>query len=263
MVDALGQPVALVTTALLHGWLARPSYAQRTTPRCGTAPINAARTQPAGFDAPTGARAGTGARLAPTLRGSRRVSFVLDNRAEILRLTLEHLLLSGVVARASRWWSRCRSGSGSTGAHGGSAWSPPWRACSTPCPASRCSRSSCRCSASASLPTVLGLVLYAQLMLVRAVVNGLDSVPEDVRDAAIGMGIDRWTILTQVDLPLALPVFLAGVRVAAVTVIGIATIGAVIDAGGLGELILQGIQRGADRARRRGGARRHGARDGG
>jgi osmoprotectant transport system permease protein len=74
-------------------------------------------------------------------------------------------------------------------------------------------------------------------------VGGLDSVPEDVRDAAVGMGIDRWTILTTVDLPLALPVFLAGVRIAAVTVIGIATIGAVIDAGGLGELILQGIQR--------------------
>jgi osmoprotectant transport system permease protein len=80
-------------------------------------------------------------------------------------------------------------------------------------------------------------------MLVRAVVDGLDSVPEDVRDAAIGMGVDRWTILTTVDLPLALPVFLSGVRIAAVTVIGIATIGAVIDAGGLGELILQGIQR--------------------
>ncbi|MCB0879839.1 MAG: ABC transporter permease, partial [Thermoleophilia bacterium] len=84
---------------------------------------------------------------------------------------------------------------------------------------------------------------YAQLMLVRAVVDGLDSVPEDVRDAAIGMGIDRWTILTRIDMPLAMPVFLSGVRIAAVTVIGIATIGAVIDAGGLGELILQGIQR--------------------
>jgi osmoprotectant transport system permease protein len=93
------------------------------------------------------------------------------------------------------------------------------------------------------VPTVIGLVLYAQLMLVRAVVSGLDSVPEDVRDAAVGMGIDRWRILVDVDAPLALPVFLSGVRVAAVTVIGIATVGAVVDAGGLGELILQGIQR--------------------
>lgn len=94
-----------------------------------------------------------------------------------------------------------------------------------------------------TIPTVIGLVLYAQLMLVRAVVSGLDSVPDDVRDAAIGMGIDRWQILTRIDAPLALPVFVSGVRIAAVTVIGIATIGAVVDAGGLGELILQGIQR--------------------
>ncbi|MCW2949365.1 MAG: glycine/betaine transporter permease [Thermoleophilia bacterium] len=94
-----------------------------------------------------------------------------------------------------------------------------------------------------TVPTVIGLVLYAQLMLVRAVISGLDSVPEAVRDAAIGMGLDRWRILVEVDAPLALPVFLAGVRIAAVTVIGIATVGAVVDAGGLGELILQGIQR--------------------
>lgn len=93
------------------------------------------------------------------------------------------------------------------------------------------------------VPVVLGLVLYAQLMLVRAVVAGLDSVPEDVRDAAVGMGVDRWTVLTRIDMPLALPVFLAGMRVATVTVIGIATVGAVIDAGGLGELIFLGIQR--------------------
>jgi osmoprotectant transport system permease protein len=91
-------------------------------------------------------------------------------------------------------------------------------------------------------PVVVGLVTYAQLMLVRAVTTGLDSVPDEVRDAALGMGIDRWTILTRVDVPLALPVFLAGLRTAAVTVIGIATIGAVVAGGGLGELILQGIQ---------------------
>ena len=81
-----------------------------------------------------------------------------------------------------------------------------------------------------------------------AVVGGLESVPEDVRDAAIGMGIDRWTILTTIDLPLALPVFLAGVRIAAVTVIGIATIGAVIDAGGLGGVRPPVLEPGGDEA---------------
>jgi len=94
-----------------------------------------------------------------------------------------------------------------------------------------------------TVPVVAGLVTYAQLMLIRAVVDGLDSVPADAREAAIGMGIDRFTILRTVDMPLALPVFISGVRVATVTVIGIATIGAVVDAGGLGSLILQGIQR--------------------
>lgn len=93
------------------------------------------------------------------------------------------------------------------------------------------------------LPVVVGLVVYCQLILIRAVVSGLDSVPDDVRDAALGMGISRWEILRSVDFPLALPVFFAGLRMAVVTVIGIATIGAVVDAGGLGTLILQGIQR--------------------
>lgn len=92
------------------------------------------------------------------------------------------------------------------------------------------------------LPAMIGLVGYAQLILVRAVVNGLDSVPDEVREAASGMGFERWRVLREVDIPLALPVFLAGLRVATVTIIGIATVGAVIDAGGLGELILQGLQ---------------------
>ncbi len=93
-------------------------------------------------------------------------------------------------------------------------------------------------------PALVGLVVWAQLALVRAVVEGLDSVPADTRDAAIGMGLDRRQVLRQIDLPLALPVFLGGVRDAAVLTIGIATVGAVIDAGGLGTPILQGLQRG-------------------
>ena len=93
------------------------------------------------------------------------------------------------------------------------------------------------------IPAILGLVAYAQLILVRGVVDALNAVPEDPREAAIGMGISPREVLFQVDLPLALPVFMASLRIATVTVIGIATIGAVVDAGGLGELILQGIQR--------------------
>ncbi|MCW2923762.1 MAG: binding-protein-dependent transport system inner rane component [Thermoleophilia bacterium] len=170
------------------------------------------------------------------------MSFVLDNKLELVRLLLEHVLLSAVslgiaivLAVPLGVWMHGRSRRiGVVTAIAGVMYTVPSLALfSILVPL----------VGLGMVPTVIGLVLYAQLMLVRAVVGGLDSVPEDVRDAAVGMGIDRWTILTTVDLPLALPVFLAGVRMAAVTVIGIATIGAVIDAGGLGELILQGIQR--------------------
>ncbi len=170
------------------------------------------------------------------------MSFLVDNRVEVLRLLLEHVLLCAVslgiatiIAVPLGIWVHGRARRiGMVTAVAGALYTVPSLALfSILVPV----------VGLGVVPTVLGLVLYAQLMLVRAVIGGLDSVPEDVRDAAIGMGIDRWTVLTTVDLPLALPVFLAGVRIAAVTVIGIATIGAVIDAGGLGELILQGIQR--------------------
>lgn len=92
------------------------------------------------------------------------------------------------------------------------------------------------------LPAMIGLVLYAQLILIRSICSGLDAVPTEIRDAAQGMGIEPVEVLRTVDMPLALPIALSGLRVATVTVIGIATIGAVINAGGLGELILQGLQ---------------------
>ncbi|MCW2928284.1 MAG: transporter permease [Thermoleophilia bacterium] len=170
------------------------------------------------------------------------MSWLLDNRLEVLRLTLEHVVLCAVslgiamvIAVPLGVWIHGRGRhTGVVTAVTGVLYTIPSLALfSILVPI----------VGLGVLPTVIGLVLYAQLMLVRAVIGGLDSVPEEVRDAAVGMGIDRWTILTTIDLRLALPVFLAGVRVAAVTVIGIATIGAVIDAGGLGELILQGIQR--------------------
>lgn len=170
------------------------------------------------------------------------MSFLVDNRVEVLRLTLEHVVLCAValgiamvVAIPLGVWMHGRSRRiGVVTAVTGALYTVPSLALFAIL---------VPIVGLGVVPVVLGLVLYAQLMLVRAVVDGLDSVPEDVRDAAIGMGIDRWTILTRIDMPLALPVFLSGVRIAAVTVIGIATIGAVIDAGGLGELILQGIQR--------------------
>ena len=85
------------------------------------------------------------------------------------------------------------------------------------------------------------LIGYNVLILVRNVLVGLDSVPPDVLDAADGMGYRPWAKLLQVELPLALPAIFAGLRVAAVSTIGIVTITAVIGLGGLGQLILRGL----------------------
>jgi osmoprotectant transport system permease protein len=92
-------------------------------------------------------------------------------------------------------------------------------------------------------PAIIALVLYSLLVLIRNVVTGLDSVPPETKDAARGMGLTDRQILWRVELPLALPVIVAGLRIAFVTVIGIAVIGAYINAGGLGDLIFDGITR--------------------
>jgi osmoprotectant transport system permease protein len=88
----------------------------------------------------------------------------------------------------------------------------------------------------------IGLVGYTLLILVRNVVAGIQGVPAEVREAAIGMGYTPRQLLWQVELPLAVSVIIAGVRVAAVTTIGLTTVTALIGQGGLGFLILQGIQ---------------------
>lgn len=92
-------------------------------------------------------------------------------------------------------------------------------------------------------PTIVALILYSLLILIRNVVTGLDSVPAETIDAARGMGLTDRQILFGVELPLALPVIVAGMRIAVVTVIGIAVIGAYIGSGGLGNLIFDGITR--------------------
>ena len=88
----------------------------------------------------------------------------------------------------------------------------------------------------------IGLVGYTLLILLRNIVGGLRGVPADVREAAVGMGYSDWQMLWRIELPLALSVIIAGVRVAVVTTIGLTTVTAVIGQGGLGFLILQGMQ---------------------
>jgi osmoprotectant transport system permease protein len=90
---------------------------------------------------------------------------------------------------------------------------------------------------------IVALVLYSLLAIVRNTVAGIDDVPPAALDAARGMGMTGSQRLMLVELPLALPVILAGVRVATVAAVGIATVGALLGAGGLGRLIFEGISR--------------------
>jgi osmoprotectant transport system permease protein len=95
-----------------------------------------------------------------------------------------------------------------------------------------------------SLETALiGLVSYTLLILVRNIVAGLDGVPADTKEAALGLGFTKRQLLWRVELPLALPVILAGIRVATVTTIGLVTVAAFIGKGGLGYFILLGFDR--------------------
>ncbi|HEY4933782.1 MAG TPA: ABC transporter permease [Terriglobales bacterium] len=88
---------------------------------------------------------------------------------------------------------------------------------------------------------IFALALYALLPVVRNTYVGINSISEPVREAAVAMGLTSGQLLWHVELPLASPVILAGIRVATVITIGVATIAAAIGAGGLGEFIFRGI----------------------
>jgi osmoprotectant transport system permease protein len=89
----------------------------------------------------------------------------------------------------------------------------------------------------------VALVSYTLLILVRNNVAGIDGVPRAAVDAADGMGFTRWRRLLRVELPLATPVIIAGVRIATVTTIGLVTVTALIGLGGYGDLINDGLDR--------------------
>lgn len=91
--------------------------------------------------------------------------------------------------------------------------------------------------------SVTGLAVYSLLILFRNTVAGLDNVPRDVRESAEAMGHTPTQLLWRVELPLALPVIVAGIRVAVVTTIGLVTITALIGQGGLGRLFITGFNR--------------------
>ena len=93
------------------------------------------------------------------------------------------------------------------------------------------------------LTVEIGLIIYTLLILLRNFVVGLRSVSPDVREAATGMGYSRRQLLWRVDVPLAMPAIMAGIRLATVSTVALVTIGFVIGRGALGQLINQGITR--------------------
>jgi osmoprotectant transport system permease protein len=95
-----------------------------------------------------------------------------------------------------------------------------------------------------TLTAEIGLVSYTLLILVRNIVTALDGVPPEVRDAATGMGLGPRRQLTSVELPLALPGIVAGVRIATVTTVGLVTVTGLIGQGGFGHLINDGLENG-------------------
>ncbi|MEU1667295.1 ABC transporter permease [Streptomyces sparsogenes] len=89
---------------------------------------------------------------------------------------------------------------------------------------------------------ITGLVLYSLTILVRNILAGLASVPEEAREAARGMGYGPVRLLFGVELPLALPALMAGLRITTVSTVSLTTVGAIIGYGGLGNLIYEGMQ---------------------
>jgi len=169
--------------------------------------------------------------------------FMLQNRTEVLELTLEHLWLVGISTLLAvlvgiplgilitRWPALNKPVLGSANiiqtipslALFGFLLPAPW------------------IGARADRLAILALALYALLPLIRNTYAGINSVDRAVVEAGRGMGMTDRQLLFQVELPLALGVIIAGVRVATVISVGLATIAAAIGAGGLGEYIFRGL----------------------
>lgn len=92
------------------------------------------------------------------------------------------------------------------------------------------------------LTVVIGLALYSLTILVRNALEGFRAVPDDVRESAVGLGYSPLRLLFRIELPLAIPVLMAGLRVATVSTVALTTVGAIVSYGGLGNLLASGVQ---------------------
>lgn len=91
--------------------------------------------------------------------------------------------------------------------------------------------------------SLIGLVSYTLLILIRTIVSAIDGVDPAVREAADAMGYGRRRLLLEIEIPLALPVIVAGIRIATVTTVGLVTVTALVGQGGAGFFILDGLNR--------------------
>jgi osmoprotectant transport system permease protein len=167
-------------------------------------------------------------------------SYVTDNQAILLEATLQHINLTVVsvaiafalalpLALVARRWRRA---AGPILGVSGALYAIPSLALFVALAPTLGLR---------ARTAIVGLVMYALLILIRNILTGLQDVPDDVREAARGMGYSPARMLIGVELPLALPAIVAGLRVATVSTIGLATIGAYVGSGGLGALIFEGF----------------------
>ena len=93
-----------------------------------------------------------------------------------------------------------------------------------------------------NIPLILALCIYGILPIVRNTIVGLDTIPNDIQEAAQGIGLTRFEQLIRVDIPIALPAIMTGIRIATVINVSAATIGATVGAGGFGVMIIAGIR---------------------
>lgn len=93
-----------------------------------------------------------------------------------------------------------------------------------------------------TVPAIITVLLYSLLPIIKNTYTGIDNINQDIIESATGIGLTRFQILTKIQIPLALPVIMAGVRISAVTAVGLMTIAAFIGASGLGFLVFSGVR---------------------
>jgi osmoprotectant transport system permease protein len=171
-----------------------------------------------------------------------RWDYVVGQRTAIVAAVLEHLQLTlltvalglgvaAVIASVAIRWPRTRGGLGASTA---ALYTIPSVAFfGLLVPATGLTRTT----------ALIPLVAYTLVVLVNAILDGLDQVPADVELAAVAMGLTPLRRVLTVRIPLALPVIVSGLRVASVTTVGLVTLAAIVGQGGLGRLILDGLRR--------------------